>query len=120
LSNFGKVNILMVLMNKDCVFCKIVAGKIPAKIEKETEDLIVIHDINPKAPVHLLMIAKKHMSDVREDDGKVWEAFRKMAVELTKEKSLKGVRIVHNIGKAAMVKHMHVHFLGEVDEKREV
>jgi histidine triad (HIT) family protein len=105
---------------KDCIFCKIVKGEIPSKKEKETDDLVVIRDIHPKAPVHLLIIAKKHIGDIREDDGKIWEAFRKMAIELTKEKFLKGTRVVHNIGKAALVKHMHVHFLGEVDEKREV
>ncbi len=105
---------------QDCTFCKIVKGEIPSKKEKETEDLIVVNDIHPRAPIHFLIIAKKHINDIREDDGKIWEAFRKMAIELIKEKSLKGTRLTCNIGEAALVKHMHVHFLGEVDEKREV
>lgn len=105
---------------KDCVFCKIIKGEIPSKFEKETKDLIVIKDLNPKAKIHLLMIAKKHLQDVRKDDGKIWKAFAKMATELTKEKKLKGVRLVHHIGNAALVNHMHMHFLGEVDAKREV
>lgn len=105
---------------QDCIFCKIVKGEIPSKFEKETNDLIVINDLHPKADTHLLIISKKHLQDVREDDGKIWNSFAKMAIEITKEKKLKGVRLVHHIGNAALVKHMHMHFLGEVDEKREV
>ena len=105
---------------ENCIFCKIVEGKIPAKFEKENDSLIVINDIHPKAPTHLLLIAKKHVESILEDDGTIWESFRKMASEIIKERKLLGVRLTHNIGKASMVKHMHMHLLGEVDEKREV
>lgn len=105
---------------EDCVFCKIVAGKIPSKKEKETEDFIVVHDINPKAPTHLLIIPKKHVGDIREADGILWEGVRGIAVSIAKEKGFEGFRLVHNAGKAAVVPHMHVHFLADISADREV
>jgi len=105
---------------QDCVFCKIVKGEIPSQFEKETRDLIVINDIHPKAPTHLLIISKKHLQDIREDDGKIWNSIAEIAKKIIKERKLKGVRLVHNIGDAALVKHLHVQLLGEVDQKREV
>ncbi len=104
----------------DCIFCKIVEGKIPAKIVKETEDLIVIPDIKAKTLIHFLIISKKHLSDFREDDGKIWKLMAEMAKIIIKDKKLEAVRLVHNLGKATLVKHMHMHLLEEVDEKREV
>lgn len=105
---------------KGCVFCKIVAGEIPANKEKGTEDFIVIHDINPKAPTHLLIISKKHIHDIREADGALWNSVRDIAVSIAKEKGFEGFRLVHNAGKAAVVAHMHVHFLADISADREV
>lgn len=104
----------------DCIFCKIIKGEIPSKVEKETANLIVIHDTNPKAPIHLLIISKKHVQDIREDDGVIWAAAGKLAVELAKEKKLTGFRLVHNVGEVAMIPHMHVQFLGDISKDREV
>ncbi len=104
----------------DCIFCKIIKGEIPAKVEKETKNLLVIHDINPKAPVHLLVISKNHIKDIREDNGVIWAAIGKLATNMAREKNLFGFRLVHNAGDAAVVAHMHVHFLGEVSVDREV
>jgi histidine triad (HIT) family protein len=107
-------------MKKDCIFCKIVKKDIPAKIVKETDDLIVIPDIKSGSLLHLLIISKKHLSDFRDDDGKIWKSMAELAKTIIKDKNLKAVRLVHNIGKATLVKHMHMHLLEEVDEKREV
>lgn len=104
----------------DCTFCKIIKGEIPSKVEKETKDLLVIHDINPKAPIHLLIISKKHINDIRDDNGEVWAEAGKLAKELAKEKKLTGFRLVHNAGDAAMIPHMHVQLLGGISADREV
>lgn len=105
---------------EDCIFCKIIKKEIPSQFEKETADLIVIKDLHPKAPLHLLIIPKKHLSDLRDDSEGIWNKIGEAAKEIIKERNLKGVRLVHNTGDAALIKHMHVHLLGEVDEKREV
>lgn len=107
-------------MSDDCIFCKIVKKEIPAEIEKETENLLVFKDANPKAPIHLLIVPKKHIVDIREADDGVWIEIKKVAIELANEKQVSGFRITHNVGLAAMVKHMHVHFLGEVGVEREI
>lgn len=86
----------------------------------ETENLLVIKDVNPKAAIHLLLIPKIHYRDIGEADGEIWKEVREAAISIAKEKNLSGYRLVHNAGDAAMVPHMHVHFLGEVSAEREV
>jgi histidine triad (HIT) family protein len=98
----------------------IASGVVPAEIEKETENMIVFKDNFPKAPIHLLIVPRKHYRDITESDGVIWSEIRNIANEIAKEKNLKGFRLVHNAGSAAVVPHMHVHFLGEVDAEREV
>ena len=58
----------------DCLFCKIVAGEIPAKIVKRTADAVAFHDIDPKAPVHVLVIPTRHVPAVRDATGPDGEA----------------------------------------------
>ena len=98
----------------------IASGVVPAEMEKETENMIVFKDKFPKADIHLLIVPRKHYRDITESDGVVWSEIRDIANEIAKEKNLKGFRLVHNAGTAAVVPHMHVHFLGEVDAEREV
>lgn len=105
---------------ENCVFCKIIKGEIPAQIEKETEDLLAFEDINPKAPIHLLIVPKKHIQDITQDKEGIWLAIGQLAVEIAKEKNLAGFRLVHNAGQAAMVPHFHVHLLGQVSADREI
>lgn len=105
---------------EDCVFCKIVKGEIPTKVVKKTANLIVFEDTKPKAPLHYIICAKKHVADIREDNGVIWSSMGKLATKLTRESAFKGYRITHNMGEAALVKHMHVHFLGGVIQSREV
>lgn len=105
---------------EDCVFCKIIKGEIPTEKVKETENLIVIKDIHPKAPIHFLILPKEHIGDIRDDNGVVWASIGKLATEIALEQKVSGFRLVHNAGKASLIKHMHVHFLGEVSEDREL
>ncbi len=53
-------------MSDDCIFCKIVDGQIPAKIEYQDEDILVFHDVTPQAPLHLLIIPKQHIANINE------------------------------------------------------
>ena len=105
---------------EDCIFCRIIKREIPAEIEKETENLLVFKDRSPKAPIHLLLVPKTHYRDITVADGKVWEEVRQVSSEIAKEKNLNGFRLVHNAGEAAIVPHMHVHFLAEIKADREV
>ena len=104
----------------DCLFCRIVAGEIPAKVAKRTADAVAFHDIDPKAPVHVLVIPTKHVAAVRNATGPEGEAMlgRLLAfsVEVASELGLDstGYRIVTNTGPNAgqSVDHLHFHVLG--------
>ncbi|HJX45840.1 MAG: hypothetical protein A2V72_02230 [Candidatus Nealsonbacteria bacterium RBG_13_37_56] len=104
----------------DCVFCKIVNGIIKTDFEEETNNLVVFRDKYPKAPIHFLIVTKKHIQDIKSDKDALWTSIGKLSVDLAEKLKIKGFRLVHNAGDAASVKHMHVHFLGEVSEDREV
>ncbi len=105
---------------EECIFCKIVDGKVPTEKVDETENVIVIKDINPKAPIHFLIIPKEHIEDIRSDNGVIWVSIGKLATKMAKDKGIRGFRLVHNAGDASLVKHMHVHFLGDVSGGREL
>jgi histidine triad (HIT) family protein len=103
--------------NQNCIFCKIIAKKIPATVIKETDDIIVIKDIAPKTPIHYLIIPKKHIVDLQslEDADKPLACnMIFMAHELSKDLSgSKAFRLVSNNGHEAgqRVFHIHLHFL---------
>lgn len=105
---------------EDCIFCKIVSGKMSAQKVFEDENILVIEDIKPKAPVHLLIIPKVHVSDIIGINESTWSDIRKVALKLIKENGLKSFRLVNNGGEAALIQHMHVHLLGEVNSEREL
>lgn len=120
MSSFVKITILISAMQDDCVFCKIIKGEIPSQKVFESDDILVIKDIEPKAPIHFLMIPKVHVRDIIGIDDAAWIEIKKVVLSLVKEKGLKSFRLVHNAGEAALVQHMHVHLLGEIDSKREI
>ena len=111
-------------MNHDsnCVFCRIVGGQIPSKKVYEDEELLVFHDINPWAPVHFLMVPKKHIPSIAqvtaEDTpllGKMMALAPKLAVEQgCNPYPAGGFRIVVNTGDEGgqEVHHLHVHVIG--------
>jgi histidine triad (HIT) family protein len=104
----------------DCLFCKVVAGQIPAKIVKRTDDALAFRDIDPKAPVHVLVIPTKHVAAVRDAKGPDGERLlgRLLAfgAEVASELGLDGdgYRMVTNTGRNAgqSVDHLHLHVLG--------
>ena len=103
----------------DCVFCMIANHEIPSNIAYEDDKIIFFHDLDPQAPVHVLVIPKKHiesLDDVKEEDkelmGHIMITIKKIAAELGLEK---GYRVVSNNGEDAFqtVKHLHFHILGK-------
>ncbi len=105
--------------DKDCLFCKIASGEIPSKKAYEDGEFYAFHDINPQAPVHVLLIPKDHIAsidDLREDHvpmaGRMLRAAAKIARELGISES--GYRVVTNRGEGAgpRVFHIHFHVLG--------
>ncbi len=99
-----------------CLFCKIVKKEIPSNIILEDDDFIAFHDINPKAPVHILAIPKVHFdsfNDVTpEIMSKMTTFMQNVAKEVKIEKS--GYRVITNIGEngGQEVNHLHFHILG--------
>lgn len=104
----------------DCIFCKITRKEAPAEIVKETDNIVVFKELHPKAPIHFLIVPKKHLLDITQCDDSLWSEIKKVALGLSSQVSPKAFRLVVNAGDATMVKHMHVHFLGDVGVEREV
>lgn len=104
----------------DCLFCKIVAGEIPAKIVKRSADAVAFHDIDPQAPVHVLVVPTRHVPAVRDASGADGEALLgrtfAFAAEVARDLGLDdgGYRLVTNTGPDAQqsVAHLHVHVIG--------
>jgi diadenosine tetraphosphate (Ap4A) HIT family hydrolase len=102
----------------NCLFCKIVAGEIPAKKVYEDDLIVAIEDIAPVAPLHLLLIPKKHTVnslDLSPEDAPVVGHVFQVAARLAKEKGMaeSGFRIVNNnnAGAGQSVFHLHFHFM---------
>lgn len=100
---------------EDCLFCKIVKGEIPSKKVYEDDEILAFEDINPAAPIHTLVIPKKHITSLahlqKEDEavvGKIYTVMNKIA----EEKGFKedGYRVIVNCGKNGGQEVMHLHF----------
>ena len=104
----------------DCLFCKIVAGDIPAKIVKRSADALAFRDIDAKAPVHVLVIPTRHVPAVRDAKGAEGErllgTLLAFAAEVASEQGLdgEGYRVGTNTGRSAgqSVDHLHFHIMG--------
>jgi histidine triad (HIT) family protein len=103
----------------ECLFCSIAKGAIPAKIAHQDDRAVAFHDIDPKAPVHVLVIPRKHIASIAElsdedagDIGHLFTVARSLAAELGIAES--GFRLVINAGPDAgqAVHHVHLHVLG--------
>lgn len=104
-------------MVENCIFCKIATRQVPATFVAENDDIFVIKDISPKAPIHYLIIPKKHVVDVQSlesDELSLMSKMAAMAQRLSQEATEhKDFRLVINSGYAAgqRVFHLHMHYL---------
>ncbi len=106
------------MQKEDCIFCKIARGEIPSKKIYEDDDVLAFHDIHPQAPVHLLIIPKKHITSLAHAEpedapllGKMLSLTRTLALQAGADN---GYRVVINTGRdgGQEVPHLHIHVLG--------
>ncbi len=102
----------------DCIFCMIAEGKIPSKKAYEDENILAFYDINPQAPVHVLVIPKSHIAsldDVNAENSSVVKSIFEKIPQIAREAGItNGYRVISNCGEDASqtVKHLHFHILG--------
>jgi histidine triad (HIT) family protein len=103
---------------QDCIFCKIVRGEIPAKKVYEDDEVLGFHDVRPQAPVHFMLIPKRHIASLAEatmDDAGVLGRMMALAGRIAREQgSPDGFRTIVNTGRIGRqdVMHLHVHVIG--------
>lgn len=102
----------------ECIFCKIVQKEIPSEIVYENDQIVVFKDINPKAPIHLLVVPKKHIESIQtltEEDkkliGEIFLTAKKVAEDL--DFASNGYKLLFNVGRGAgqLIEHLHLHIL---------
>lgn len=104
--------------DRNCLFCKIVAGEIPSERVLETDEVIALRDIHPQAPTHVLVIPRRHVPDVDtlpDDEGQLLGALFAAVRRVAEQEGLaKGYRVVTNVGAESgqSVFHLHLHVLG--------
>ncbi|HSJ10755.1 MAG TPA: histidine triad nucleotide-binding protein [Longimicrobiales bacterium] len=106
----------------DCIFCRIGKGEVPAKIVREDEDTVAFRDLDPRAPLHVLVIPRRHIAsvnDVADTDRDLMGALVTAARDVARLEGVAedGYRLVMNTGAAAgqSVHHIHMHVLGGRD-----
>lgn len=101
----------------DCIFCKIAAGEIPSKKVYEDDSVLAFYDLEPQAPVHILVIPKKHIASAAEitpENSAVISHIFEVIAGLSRELNMEdGFRVVSNCGESAgqSVKHLHFHVM---------
>ena len=107
------------MAEQDCIFCKIVKGEIPSQIVYEDEWVAAFQDVAPMAPVHILIVPKKHiptLNDTTEEDALLLGKLQLAAVRIAEKQGIResGYRLVSNCGKdgGQVVMHIHYHLLG--------
>lgn len=107
------------MADNECLFCGIAAGDVPADVVEQNEDVVAFRDISPKAPVHVLIIPRRHVgsaADLGESDGEMLGRLFALAARVARSEGVneKGFRLVTNSGAGAgqSVHHLHFHLLG--------
>lgn len=99
-----------------CIFCKIVNKEIPSNPVLENDDFLAFHDLNPKAPVHILVIPKVHVDSFNEVSPEMMQGMTSFMHEVAEKVNIKdsGYRVITNVGHngGQEVKHLHFHLLG--------
>jgi histidine triad (HIT) family protein len=106
-------------MEKGCIFCQIVRGQTETEFLYQNDTLVVFKDINPHAPVHLLLVPKKHIrsvNDITEADRDILAELILVAKEMAKEQGVakSGYKLLYNVEKGGgqLIFHLHLHLLG--------
>ena len=106
-------------MEKDCLFCKIAHGLMDTEFLFENEKLVVFRDINPHAPVHLLIVPKRHIrsiNDLTPEDGEILAEMIMTAKEMAKQENVNatGYKLLYNVEKGGgqVIFHLHLHLMG--------
>lgn len=104
---------------KDCIFCSIIAKESPATIEYEDDDVLAFWDVDPKAPIHILIVPKKHITSITQIQKEDIPLIGKLVYVgkiLAQKKQIDedGYRLVFNVGRLGgqIVDHIHLHLLG--------
>jgi len=103
----------------DCLFCRIVAGEVPATRLHDDDLVVAIRDISPRAPTHVLLLSRRHVAsaaDLGDDDGPMLGRLFAVAAAIARDEGLgeRGYRLVTNVGRESgqSVGHLHVHLMG--------
>lgn len=109
----------------DCLFCQIARREIPKEFIDENNLVMVFADIHPVAPIHLLIVPKKHITEFikfDEQDKIIWEELNKMVKKMIKKYQLenRGYRLLCNGGGAQLIDHFHIHLMGEIKAERKL
>ena len=106
-------------MEKDCIFCQIAQGQTDTQMLYQSDTLVVFKDINPHAPVHLLLVPKKHIrsvNDITDADREILAELILVAKEMAKEQGVdkSGYKLLYNVEKGGgqLIFHLHLHLLG--------
>ena len=100
---------------EDCIFCKIIRKEIPSEIVYEDEKVIAFKDVNPAAPIHILVVPKKHIEtllDVKDEDSELISYIYQIINKIAKDEGFaeNGFRVIVNCGKDSGQEVMHIHF----------
>jgi len=101
-----------------CVFCDVIAGKLPSTKLYEDADVVVIRDIHPQAPVHWLVISKKHVPELLDVPDELAASMMSVVKKIIRDQGIGKYRIVVNGKGAVLVDHLHIHILGKIDKFR--
>jgi histidine triad (HIT) family protein len=111
-------------MGKDCIFCNIVNGEKPTEFLYQDDTLVVFSDIYPQAPVHLLVVPRKHIrsiNDLKQEDGPIVSHVLMVAKDMAKKESVhhSGYKLLFNVerGGGQVIFHLHLHLIGGWDRK---
>lgn len=101
----------------DCIFCKIVKKELPADILQESAQAVIFKDVRPSAPIHYLVVSKKHISSIKEishENEELLGHIVLMAKEAAEKLNLSGYKLVFNVGRdgGQIIDHIHLHLLG--------
>jgi len=106
-------------VEKDCIFCKIINGEIPTEFLYQDDTLVVFRDINPHAPVHILIVPKKHIrsiNDLTENDREIISHLIMVGKDIAKKESVNssGYKLLFNVerGGGQVIFHLHLHLIG--------